>query len=339
MLNWYIESGKDSDVVLSTRVRIARNIADIPFKVKQTEDDKIHLLNVISEITSSIGYGLKFLKIKDIDDITKISLVEKHIISPEFVKEKYGAILINNEENICIMVNEEDHLRIQVFGAGLSVKETQNLAMEIEEKIGKLVNYAYSDNYGFITSCPTNLGTGMRISVMAQLTALNKTGNIRKMLEIVRNLGMNIRGVYGEGSKASANIYQISNKQTLGIKENELSDNIIQITEQIVKQERVGKKLLAKDEIGFEDNVYRAIGILRNCRKISYEECENLLSEIKLGVDLGIENDLTDLKLKQIQIYTKPANLQKYVGQNLNAYERDIKRAEVIKQILKDNVN
>lgn len=334
MVNWYLESGKDSDVVLSTRVRIARNISGLPFKAKQTEEDKNYLLNKLSEITPQIGYGLKFLKIKDIDDITKISLVEKHLISPEFINENYGAILINNEENICIMVNEEDHLRIQVFGAGLSVKEVQNLAMEIEEKIGKLLTYAYNNEYGYITSCPTNLGTGMRISIMTQLTALNKTGNIRKMLEIVQNLGMNIRGVYGEGSKASANIYQISNKQTLGITEAELAENILQIIEKIVKQERVGRKLLAKDQMGLEDNVYRAFGTLKYCKKISHEECENLLSEIKLGTDLGIIKELTDAKVLKLQLYTKPANLQKYVGEKLNAYERDIKRAEVINNII-----
>ena len=338
MSNWYLESGKDSDVVLSTRVRIARNIEKFPFMIKQTKDDSIKLLNEMENVARQIGYGLKFLRLKNIDDLSKMELVEKHLISPEFAlnNPENKAILINDEENICIMINEEDHLRIQVFGEGLQVEEVSNLAMEVEEKIGKLVNYAYNKKYGFLTSCPSNVGTAQRISIMVHLPALSKTGNIRKILDIVNNFGMNIRGIYGEGSRIQGNTYQISNKQTLGIDEKEIMKNIKFITEKIIEQERLARKLLGKNQIELEDKVYRAYGVLSNCKKISSEECAELLSDVRLGTDLGIIKELTDIKVNKMQIYTKPANLQKRVGKKLDIEERDVERAIMIKNIIKE---
>lgn len=335
-MNWYLENGKESDVVISSRVRIARNIKEIPFIPKAKKENLLEILNKVEYINPSIGYGLQFLKLSNMDDITKMTLVEKHLISPEFAlnKEEVGAILINEEENICIMINEEDHLRIQVFGAGLEIENLVNLAIEIDEKIEKLLNYAYNSQYGFLTSCPTNLGTGMRCSIMAHLPALYETGNIQTILEVVNNLGMNIRGIYGEGSKASGNIYQISNKQTLGLSEKEIAKNIKLITEKIIEQERTARKHLIKNPIEIEDKVYRSYGILTNCKKISSEECKKLLSDIKLGVDLGIIREINDLQVNKLEIYTKPANLQKLVGNKLDLKQRDIKRAEIIKQIV-----
>lgn len=338
MLNWYLQSGKDSDVVLSTRIRIARNIADIPFVSKCTKNDFLNVLNRVQDIAPSIGYGLKFLKLSDMDEITKLSLIEKHLISPEFAIDKNNveAILINEEENICIMINEEDHLRIQVLASGLDIENALNLAIEIDKKLETLLNYAYSDKYGFLTACPTNVGTGMRISTMVQLTALTLTGNIRKVLEVVNSFGMNIRGIYGEGSESQGNIYQVSNKQSLGISEQEIANNLKVITEKIIEQEKLARKYLCKEEVELEDRVYRAYGILVNCKKISADECRKLLSDVKLGTDLGIIQELNDLKVNKLNLYTKPANLQKYVGKEMDSYERDLKRAEVIKQIIKE---
>ena len=217
MSNWYLQSGNESDVVVSTRVRLARNIAGMPFVNRFKKEDSTIILNKIKEITENLGYGLKYIELKDIDDLTKLSLIEKHLISPNFgtSKNKIGAILINEEENICIMVNEEDHLRIQVLNSGFAPEETLNLALEIDKKLEKLVNYAFSEKYGFLTACPTNVGTGLRMSVMVHLPGLTLTGNSRKVLEAVSNLGMNIRGVYGEESSVQGNIYQISNKQSV----------------------------------------------------------------------------------------------------------------------------
>lgn len=336
MSNWYLQNGKDSDIVISSRIRMARNIAEFPFEIKCSQNSLEEIVKKIEEITPSIGYGIKLLKLRNMDDVTKMSLVEKRVISPNFAlkKNEEGAILINDDENICIMINEEDHLRIQVFASGLELENLLNLAVEVDEKIGKLLNYSYSEKYGFLTACPTNVGTGMRASVMVHLPALTRTGNIRKILEIVNNFGMNVRGIYGEGSEASGDMYQISNKQCLGLSEKEIIKNLKLITDKIIEQERLARKYLCKNGIELEDKIYRAYGVLSNCRKISSKEVRNILSEVKLGVDLGIIKELDDFKVKKLELYTKPANLQKYLGKLYEDYERDIKRAEVIKQIV-----
>ena len=199
MSNWYLETTNE-DAVISTRIRLARNISGIPFINKITNEDANKVINIVKEaLQNNSSYGLKVMYLKDMDDITKLSLVEKHIISPEFAlnKNEIGAIAINDEENICIMLNEEDHLRIQVFSAGLNLENALNLAIEIEQNIGKKVNYAYNEKYGYLTSCPSNVGTGLRTSVMMHLPALTKTRNIEKVLNVVNGFGMNIRGIYG----------------------------------------------------------------------------------------------------------------------------------------------
>lgn len=338
MLNWYLQSGNESDVVFSTRVRFARNIKGFPFVNRYTKKDAIKILEMMENITPNLGYGLKFIKLKDLDDITKLSLVEKHLISPEFAynKDDIGAILINEEENICIMLNEEDHIRLQVIAAGLELENSLNLAIEIDKKLEQLIPYAYNDKYGFLTSCPTNVGTGLRCSVMVHLPALSKTRNIGKVLQVVNNFNMNIRGIYGEGSKAQGDIYQISNKQSLGISEEDVIKNLKNITDKVIEQERLARKILTKKGVELEDKIYRAYGILSQARRLTSEECNILLSDVKLGTDLGIIKELNDLKVKKLEMYTKPANLQKFLGQTLDSYERDVKRAEVVKNIIKE---
>ena len=212
MANWYLQNGKDSDVVISTRVRLARNINGFNFESRCSKEEKGKIVEKINVIVANLGYGLKLLRMKDIDDITKQALVEKHIVSPEFAnnKDENCAILLNDEENICIMINEEDHLRMQFFGEGLAIKELMGLAVELDQKLEKFIEYAYSEKYGYLTACPTNAGTGLRVSVMVHLPGLAKTGNLNKILHIVNNLGMSVRGVYGEGSQSIGDMYQIS---------------------------------------------------------------------------------------------------------------------------------
>lgn len=336
MLNWYLQSGNESDVVFSTRIRLARNIKGFPFVNRYTKKEALKIIELMENAINNLGYGLKLIKLKDLDDITKLSLVEKHLISPEFAynKDEIGAIAINDDENVCIMINEEDHLRIQVLSAGLELENSLNLAIEIDKKLEQLIPYSYNEKYGFLTSCPTNVGTGLRASIMVHLPALSKTRNIRKVLEAVNSFDMNIRGIYGEGSKVKGDIYQISNKQSLGIPEEEIIKNLKVITDKIIEQEKLARKILSKKEIELEDKVYRAFGTISNARKLSSEECNNLLSDVKLGTDMGIIKEMNDLKVKKLEVFTKPANLQKYVGQTLQAYDRDIKRAEIVKEII-----
>ena len=344
MLNWYLQSGKDSDVIISSRIRLARNIKGIPFTTKCKPEDLEKVINIMNNEVNSLGYGLKLFRMDKIDNVTKLSLIEKHLISPEFVAktensitQNLKAILLNDDENICIMVNKEDHLRIQVFSAGLDLENLKNLIVEIDEKIDEACHYACDRKYGYLTTCPTNVGTGMKASVMVHLPALTITGNINKVLQIVNSFGMNIRGLYGEGTQSLGNIYQISNNQSLGLTEDEIVKNLNIITSKIIEQERLARKNLTKEPLELEDRICRSYGILTNARKLTSEECLKLWSDVKLGMDLGIIEGLTDLKVNKIRINSQSGNLQKYLGNNLNAYERDIERPKIIKQIILEN--
>lgn len=335
-MNWYLQNGKDSDIVLSSRVRLARNIEGIPFTPRCTKEDFKKVYNIMKDVTLSLGYNLKFLDIQNIDELTKQSLAEKRIISQDFAKNKnpYSAIIINEDENICITVNEEDHIKLQVFSSGREIENLMNLAIELDQKLEELVPYSYHDQYGYLTACPTNVGTGLKASVLVHLPALAMTGNIRKVLNIVNNLGMSIRGVYGENSKVEGDMYQISNNQTLGISEKDIIKNLNLITQKVQEQERVARKYLTKSNIDLEDKVYRDLGIFSNARKITEEETIDLISNIKLGVDLGIIKELNDSKVAELMLYTKSANLQQRVGKKLTIYEQNIERAKVIKEII-----
>ena len=335
-MNWYLQNGKESDVVISSRIRLARNVKGTNFVNSSKKEDLEKVLNKIESITGKIGYNLKFIRLKNIDDLTKMCLIEKHIISPDFALNNIdvGALLINEEENICIMINEEDHIRIQVFSSGLDLEYLLDLINEIDSSMSSLIPYAFSDKYGYLTACPTNVGTGMRASVMVHLPGLKQSGNVNKVLEVINNFGMNIRGIYGEGTNTKGDLYQISNKQSIGIQEKEIINNMKVIVEKIIEQERTARKMLAKNSINLEDKVNRAYGLLLNCRKISSEECEKLLSYVKLGTDLGIIKELNDLKVKKLELYTKSANLQRYTNKILDGFDRDIQRAEVIKNII-----
>ncbi len=335
MANWYLETTNES-AVISTRIRLARNVSGIPFMSLISKEQAEQVIKLLIDTVEKIGHGLRVVRLKDMDDVTKLSLIEKHIISPEFAinKNEIGAIAINDEENVCIMINEEDHIRIQTFSSGFNLGNALNLAIELDQLIQKNINYAYNEKYGFLTSCPTNVGTGLRASVMVHLPALTKTGNIGKVLNVVNGFGMNIRGIYGEGTNSKGNIYQISNKQTLGITEEEAIKNLKAITDKVIEQEKLARKILTRKAIELEDEIYRNYGILTNCKKISSDECTHILSDVRLGIDLGIIKEMTECKLNELEIYTKPANLQKRMGQVLDSYQRDIKRAEMIKSII-----
>ena len=327
-MNWYLQSGKDSDVVTSTRIRFARNLQGFKFNLKNPKDIE-ELKNKIKENTYAIGYGLKYLELKDMDDITKMSLVEKNLISKDYaLKNKTGAILINDEENICIIINDDDHLKVQVFSSGFELENTLNFAIELDKKIEEVLGYATSKKYGYLTSMPTNCGTGLKASVMVSLPALEKTRNIDKVFYNLSNFGINILELN--------NAFEISNKRTLGITEEDIIQNIKVVTEKLIEQERNARKFLDKDKISLEDTIYRSYGLLTNCRKITLEETEKLLSNVKIGTDLGILPELTDSKIQKMYLYSKTANMQKYLGEQYEAFERDIKRAEVIKNIIKE---
>ena len=335
-MNWYLQNGKESDVIFSSRVRLSRNIKGIPFTPKCSEKDFKKVYDIMKDASLSLGYGLKFIPLKDIDDLTKNTLAEKHLISPEFAKTKnpYTAIIINDDENICIEINEEDHIKIQEFSSGLDIENLMNLAIEIDQKLENIVPYSYNNQYGYLTACPTNVGTGLKASVLVHLGGLALTGNIPKVINVINNFGMSVRGAYGEGTKVEGDLYQISNNQTLGVTEGEIIKNLKLISQKIISQERLARKFLTKNSVELEDRVYRDFGILSNARKLTSDETKELLSTVKLGTDLGIIKELNDTKVRELLLYTKPYNLQKRQNKNLNLYEQEIERPKVIKEII-----
>lgn len=333
-MNWYLQSGKESDIAINTRIRFSRNIQGYKFNLTPKELQELE--NKIKDNIYQIGYNLRFLKLEDMDDITKLSLVEKGLINYKFAfqSDNIGAILINDEENICIMIGEDDHLKIQVFSSGLELENTLNFAIEIDKKIEDIFGYCVSKKYGYLTACPNNIGTGLKASVKVHLPALAKTRNTEKVLEAINNFGINIKGVYDEEGHIIGDMYEISNKKTLGITENEIIQNIKIIVEKVIKQEREARRFLANEGIEVEDLIYRSYGILTNCRKITMEEAQNLLSTVKLGVDLGILKELSDLQIQKLYLYIQPGNLQKYFGEQYERLDREMKRAEMIKQVV-----
>ena len=330
MLNWYIQTGKDSDVVISSKITLARNLSHFNFYIK--EDEEIQKLeNLIKEKSLNLGYGLKFIKLTEMDELTLQELIEKGLITDKVIQNKKRKfILLNDEENICIVINDEEHLQLQVFASGFELEAITNLYIEIDEKIQTLYNISQNSKYGYLTSCPTNVGTGAKLSTTLHLIGLNKTNNIQNVNRFARQFGMEII------QERNSDIYRITNEKTLGITEDEILKILKTITEKIIEQERAARKILADNQIELEDMIFRSYGIFNNCRKISMSEAEELLSNIKLGTDLGIITDLTDCKVKKLYLYIKPASLSKYLGQEINFDEESIKRAEVIKKITKE---
>lgn len=330
MLNWYLQTGKDSDVVIASKIKLVRNLSQFNFYIKE-EQEILKLENLIQENSLQIGYNLKFLKLRNLEDNDIQVLLEKGIITQKEARNKNRvSILINEEENICIIINSDEHLEIQVFTSGLEIDAITNLCIEIDEKFQKIFNISKSSKYGYLTACPTNVGTGMKLSVILHLPGLTKTKNIHKVIKFVRQFGIEI------AKHEEPDIYKISNERTLGITESDIVKSLKSIAEKIIEQEKAARKVLVENPIELEDRIFRSYGILTNCRKVSQDETRELLSEVKLGVDLGIIKELTDSKIKKLYLYTKSGNLSKYFGQELSLSQQNIKRAEIIKQITKE---
>lgn len=335
-MNWYLQSGKDSDVVINTKIKFSRNLLGFPFQLK-TKKQLHELEEKIQNQVYSIGYGLKFFYLKDMDNITKMSLVEKNLIPEEYAfnKNNLGSILINEEENICILINNMDHIELQVFSSGFDLENTLQLAIEIDKKLEQVLGgFAVNSKYGYLTKDPSKCGTGLNASVMLHLPALQKTGNLRKVIDAISHFEVNITGFYGENEKKSTDVFQISNQRTLGITEKEIINNLNIIVQKIIEQERKVRRFLAEDTINMQDKIYRSYGILKYCKRISLDEITDLLSYVKMGVDLGILKEVTDLQIQKIYLYSKTANMQKLLGEVFEPKELEVKRAEVVQKIL-----
>lgn len=328
-MSWYFQTGKESDVVMISKIALSRNLSQFNFYIEE-ESELEKLENLIQESLLQIGYVLKFLKIRSMDTKEVQILIEKGLIPEEIAQNQNASILINEEENICIFLNHENHLNLQVFASGLEIDSIANLCIEIDEKLQELLKMSKSEKYGYLTACPTNVGTGMKISIILHLPALIKTKNIKKVTRFVRQFGIEIT------KEQNPDIYKITNERTLGITELDIMKNIKVIAEKIIEQEREARKILTENQTELEDMVLRSFGTLTNCKKISKNEAEELLSNVKLGTDLGIIPELTDSKVRKLYLYIKSANLSKSFGQELTISEENIKRAEIIKNITKE---
>lgn len=332
----------ESDAVISSRVRLARNFKDYPFpykiNVQQSEKVLLDMKNIMSK-SKPVFEAVSFIDVQRLNAIEKQALVEKHLISPDLLKSKVASgALISKDEKMSIMVNEEDHLRIQFFGKGLELNSLWKSCNDIDDIISSNKKIAFESNYGYLTSCPTNIGTGIRASAMLHLPALTMTGYINNVLEACGKFGMVVRGLFGENSEASGNMFQVSNQVTLGSTEEDIIASVNSVVLSIVGQESaLRKKLYMQDPISFEDKVWRSMGILSNARIITTGECLRLLSDVRLGVNLGIIKDVRLNVLDEIMILIQPANLQIHFGKELKPEERDVKRAELIRSKINHN--
>lgn len=330
-----VEKGPEYDIAITSRVRLARNFADIPFSAKMSVKHQEELIQRMQEILSgNKTYGkLMFADMTSMHPVDRVSLMERHLISPDLAETNgNGGAFINENENVSIMVNEEDHIRIQALFSGIQLEKAYMVCDGIDSIISEKADYAFNDKYGYLTSCPTNIGTGMRASVMLHLPALVMTGYMKSILESCNKVGVTVRGIYGENSDAVGDMFQVSNQISLGRKEEETLASIDGICKQIIDREKTLRLQLYKQSVyKFEDKIFRSYGLLLNARIISTQECFKLLSDVRLGVSMGIIKDINIATLNEILVLSQPATLQKISGKQLKEDERDVKRAELIR--------
>ena len=335
MSSWYQKVGKDSDVVLTSRIRLARNISGINFPSRMNDEQRQILNDKVKQAligsNNTFAKSLKYIDMSNVPETEVYSMVERHIISPQFARNSSGkAIIISDDETICIMIGEEDHLRIQVMDSGLDLQKTYDTAEMLDTFLCERLHFAFDEKLGYLTECPTNLGTGLRASVMLHLPLTEASGEMSVIADSVRKIGFTVRGMYGEGSNSEAGIYQLSNQITLGISEKDALNNLTAITTQLVERERELRNNC--DKIKLEDRVYRAYGLLKNARIMSSNEMMKLVSMIKLGTSTGILN-IEPTVPTTIWIEAQPNMIMRKEGV-MDSDERDIKRAELIRNLL-----
>ncbi|RCW63601.1 protein arginine kinase [Saliterribacillus persicus] len=338
---WMKDEGPDSDIVMSSRIRLARNLEKIPFPLVAEEEK---LKEVIDEVEKDFNeqsfeqyQDFELIKMESLKALEKRILVEKHLISPHLAdKTKQGAVLISNSEQVSIMVNEEDHFRVQLYLPGFQLEKALEEAFKIDDWLEEKIDFAFDEEQGYLTTCPTNVGTGMRASVMMHLPALAITRKINRMIPAINQLGLVVRGLYGEGSEAIGNIFQISNQVTLGRSEDDIIDDLKSVVHKLIEQERYARELLLQEsEIELENRIFRSYGVLRYSRLIESKETAQCLSDVQLGIDLGMIKDISKSILNELMVLTQPAFLQQYAKKTLHPQERDVFRASLIRERLK----
>ena len=339
---WLKGSGPESDIVISSRIRLARNLADFPFISRTTDSDRAEIEKILHgridelQATGKVSSETLYVDVGELDDVDRRFLVERQLISREHAESQGArAVVIDQSERFSVMINEEDHLRIQVMQSGLNLAAAWQQINELDDLIEDRVTYAYSELLGYLTACPTNVGTGVRVSVMLHLPALVITRQIEKVFKSLQKINLAVRGLYGEGSQATGDFYQISNQITLGLTEEELMKMVGDVVPMLIDYERQAREFLIRESHQtLHDRVSRAFGILRTAQTISSEETLHLLSSVRMGINLGLIGELEIPTINKLFIHTQPAHLQKMFGLELDTSDRNVERATYLRQHL-----
>ena len=339
MKNWMYDGSSRVEPVISSRIRIARNLSGEAFPHLLSEEQGRRFIDRVQEAfyaSNSNGEDFKTIKLWEEDRNSINSYLEKHLISPNLIKVyNKAAFILNRQETVSIMINEEDHLRIQCINSGFNLRETYQVANSLDSFLEEKLSFAFNENLGYLTACPTNLGTGIRASVMIHLPALTMNKEMTQVLKALTQVGMTIRGLYGEGSSADGNIYQVSNQVTLGISEEEILFNLEAAISEILQQESRARAILLKNyPFEMQDKIFRSLAILKSARVLSSKECLDLLSNVRLGLELSLIDGIDGSTINSLLVNTQPATLQKNIARKLTDLERDVERAKYVRQIL-----
>ncbi len=339
---WLRGTGPESDIVISSRVRLARNLADFPFIARATAADRTEIGRIVRTRVEKLHEAGKFsgqliyVDVSELEAVDRQFLVERQLISRELSdSEGARAVVIDQGERMSVMINEEDHLRMQVMKSGLDLDSAWSQINELDDLIEAQVTFAYNDRFGYLTACPTNVGTGVRVSVMLHMPALVITRQIDKVFRSLQKINLAVRGLYGEGSQAMGDFYQISNQVTLGLSEEELIKKVSDVVPVLIDYERHARDFLIREsQETLHDRVSRAYGILRTAQTISSEETMHLLSSLRMGINLGLIDDVPIPTVNKLFIHTQPAHLQKLSGMELDTSDRNIERATYLRRHL-----
>ena len=332
---WYESEGEQSDVVISTRIRLARNLNGVPFPHLMNQAQRKEVNEKVRDAlvggNSALRDRFRYIEAEKLSAVELASLAGRHLISPEFANAPQGrALLLMDDESVCIMINEEDHVRIQVMGSGLELEKAYDMADKIDTLLDETLHFAFDEELGYLTACPTNLGTGMRASVMLHLPASEADDTLRRVAANLGKIGATIRGSYGEGSDSVGAMYQISNQVTLGVSEKDTLANLSEITKQMISIEKKSRgQLLASDS--YQDTIWRALGILKTARVMSSGEFASLYSALRVGVAEGLVKGMSLGQLSEAYEAVQPARLMEQYGEKMKARERDRKRAEILR--------
>lgn len=335
---WYEKSGDCGDVVISSRVRLARNLRRYPFPNRASAQQKSEIEQKIREALLSTGNAaagsFQYIALDSLSEEAAVSLAERHLVSPEFLSDRQGrAVLVSEDESVSIMINEEDHLRIQVMHEGLSLIKAAELADRLDTLLNETLDFAFDKEFGYLTQCPTNLGTGMRASVMLHLPALTESGTLGRIAGNLSKLGLTLRGSFGEGSRVMGSLYQLSNQITLGLTETQAIENLTAIVNQLVSEER---KLRhdALESLNVQDKISRAAGVLKSARLLPTSEFMELWSQLRLGVTGGVVSGISTADLNRLMTLVQPATLMHLQNRQMTEQERDALRAAQVRMAL-----